>query len=117
MSAKATHYLRIEVTVAAAITGIDDSKTLGDNMAAVTLAFGQGIKNFGYVPTDVQIQQAVIKGVSPVVGTIGAILKELGYLEMGEVEDPMTGHSTPTGEMARTLPGRVIVLPSDGPVQ
>ena len=106
--------LRIEVTVAAALTDTTDH-IVGGNMVDATLAFGW---RTGPIPpggvSDAQVCNALTAQMGPVLALIRTALTMNGWVAMGEVDDPMGAHSTATGVVGRTRPVSVrVVMPSE----
>lgn len=82
------HYMRVEVTVAAALITPDD-RVFGDNMSAVTLVFGWRTGDPGE-RSDPEINGALAHQMSPVLALISTALITQGWVAMGQADEPMT---------------------------
>lgn len=97
------HIVRVEVTVAAAIT-LPDGHILGDNMVDGTLAFGWRMSTPPEGISDAEVNAALTKQMSPVLALIQTALTFNGWVAMGQVDEPMTENSSATGEVGRSSP-------------
>lgn len=107
------HYMRVEVTVAAALVS-PDSRIVGNNVADVTFAFGWRAADPGE-RSDAEVNGALAHHISPVLAIIRTALIEQGWVDMGQAEEPMSKNATPTGGFGESTPVRVFVVPKDAP--
>jgi hypothetical protein len=98
---KPFHYMRVEVTVAAAIVDSDNGKVAGNNMVDATLVFGWRCDDPAG-RTDSQINAGLTHQMSPVLAVISAALTQQGWLAMGQEADPMTHESVQVGQGVST---------------
>jgi hypothetical protein len=102
------HYMRVEVTVAAAIVDSDDGGVAGNNMVDATLVFGWRCDD-PTGRTDSQINAALSHRMSPVLALISTALTQQGWLAMGQEAEPMTHESVQVGQGVST-PVTVFVM-------
>lgn len=109
------HYFRVEITVAGCI-GTPEDKVLGDNMADVTMGFSMSMQRPPDGTTDVEINRAITHNMSPIVAAIQTVMTvSLGFATLGQIDEPMTDHSSPTGQFGRSTPVTVRISMSDLP--
>ena len=101
--------LRVEVTVAMAVTGPDD-RIVGDNVVDATLAFGWKLTPIPDGVTEEAIVAVLGTRVGPVLALVESALVLNGWVVMGQVEDPMVAGAKPTGRDGHTGPITVHVL-------
>ena len=108
------HILRLEVTVAAAL--VDPSgRVVGGNVVDTTLAFGWRTGDPPPGINDAMVNDVLSKQTGPVLALITSALSFNGWVVMGTVDEPMTEHSSPTGEVGNTGPVTVQVrFPDEG---
>lgn len=102
------HIVRVEVTASAVIQE-PDGQILGKNMVDATLSFGWRTPEPPKGLSDARINAVLSAQLSPVLAIIQTALTFNGWVAMGQVDEPMVGRSTPTGELGRSLPVRVRV--------
>ena len=105
----AFHYMRVEVTAAAALVGPDE-RIVGDNMVDATLVFGWRTGDPG-AASDEQINGALSHQISPVLAVISAALTQQGWLAMGQADEPMSKASATVVGHGKSSPVRVFVMP------
>lgn len=103
------HYLRIEVTAAAALVAPDDT-FVGDNMVDATLVFGWRTADPG-TRSDAEINGGLTQQMSVVMALLSTALITQGWLAMGQTDTPMTEHSHEVGH-GLTTPVTVHVVPA-----
>lgn len=106
------HYMRLEVTVAAAIVDPDD-QIVGKNMVDATLVFGWRCDD-PKGASDERINKALTGQISPVLAVISTVLtQQIGFVEMGQSDEPMKANAHTVGH---SISDPVRVLLSSGPV-
>lgn len=106
------HYLRLEVTVEAALMTPDDHM-LGGNLCDATLAFGWRADEPPPGVTDESINAALTKQMSGVLAVVKSALMLNGWMAMGQVDERMGEHARATGVVAHTEPVTVRVVVPD----
>ena len=112
MSKAGFHYLRVEVTVEAALVTPED-RVLGDNLVDATVAFGWRIADPPPSPTDESINAALTTQMSGVLALIQGALVVNGWLAMGQADERMGEHARATGVISHTEPITVRVVMPD----
>lgn len=105
----AEHYLRLEVTVEAALVTPED-RVLGDNLVDATIAFGWRTDKPPAGVTDAAINAALTKQMTTVLALVNSALVLNGWAILGQADERMGEHSRATGEIAHTEPITVRVL-------
>jgi hypothetical protein len=95
------HGFYIEVTVAATVLG-PDRKPMGDNMADVTLGFEAVMPAPPEPVDDEDIQRNLVAHMGPVIATLDVQMRSMGFAPHGEVDEPMTGHTSEIVGQVRT---------------
>jgi len=106
------HYLRLEVTVEAALVTPED-RILGDNLVDATVAFGWRITAPPPGVTDEAINAALTKQMSTVLALVNSALVLNGWALLGQADEQMGAHATATGVVAHTQPVAVRVVVPD----
>lgn len=107
------HFFRVEVTVAACIA-TPDNRALGDNQVDVTFGFSMSAARPPRDMSDAEVNAALSRNISPVAAAIVTTLTSIGFAFIGQIDEPMTEHSTPTGEFGHSTPVKVTVsMPTD----
>ena len=104
----ADHYFRVEVTVAACIA-TPEGRALQGNMVDTTIGFSMSMAAPPRPLTDAEINQNLGHHMSPVLAAIQTTLTMMGFAALGTIDDPLTEHSTATGELGQTTPVRVVL--------
>ena len=112
MSAEPFHYLRMEVTVEAALITPDDH-VLGDNLVDATVAFGWKITTPPPGVTDAAINARLAEQMTSVLALVNSALILNGWVAMGQPDERMGEHAKATGEIAHTRPITVRVVDVD----
>ena len=108
------HYIRIEVTVEAAIITPED-RVLGDNLVDATVAFGWRTDAPPPGVSDESINAALAKQMTGVLALVNSALVLNGWLAIGQPDERMGEHAKATGEIAHTTPITVQVrFPNEG---
>ena len=108
------HFFRVEVTIAACVA-TPDHRALGDNIVDVTFGFSASMARPPAGITDEQINATLSHHISPVAAAIQVTLTSLGYAALGTIDEPMTEHSTATGELGVATPVTVQISMSAAP--
>jgi hypothetical protein len=103
------HYLRVEVTVAAALVSPDE-RIVGNNMVDATVAFGWRTDDPGE-RSDAEINGALSRQISPVLALISTALLTQGWVDMGQVEEPMAEAPAKVVGHGMSTPVTVHVVP------
>ena len=93
------HYLRLEVTVEAALVTPED-RVLGDNLVDATVAFGWRIDAPPQGVSDESINAALTKQMTSVLALVNSALVLNGWLAIGQPDERMGAHSRATGVVA-----------------
>jgi hypothetical protein len=109
------HYLRLEVTVEAALVTPKD-RVLGGNLVDATLAFGWRIDAPPAGVTDEQINAALTKQMTGVLALVSSALILNGWADLGQADERMGERSHPTGEVSHTEAVTVRVIDARGAV-
>lgn len=105
--------MRVEVTVAAALTDPED-RIVGRNVVDATIAFGWRTSPIPDGVTDEQVCRALTAQMSPVLAVIQTALTLNGWVSMGQVDEPMTENAKETGAVGHTSPVTVrVVMPNE----
>jgi hypothetical protein len=108
------HYLRLEVTVEAAIVTPED-RILNSNLVDATVAFGWRIADPPPGATDESINAGLTQQMGNVLALVNSALVLNGWLAMGQADERMGEHSRATGVVAHTKPITVHVrFPDEG---
>ena len=100
------HYLRLEVTVEAAIVK-PDNHILGDNLVDATMAYGWKIVAPRIDVTDESVNAALTKQMSSVLALVQSALVLNGWTLLGQADEQMGEHAKATGVVAYTEPRTV----------
>jgi hypothetical protein len=106
------HYLRLEVTVEAALVTPEDH-VLGDNLVDATVAFGWRIVAPPPGVTDAAINAALTERMTGVLALVQSALLLNGWVVMGQPDERMGKSARETGEISHTTPITVRVVVPD----
>jgi hypothetical protein len=106
------HYLRLELTIEAALVTPDD-RVLGGNIVDATIVFGWKTNAPPAGVTDEAINAALTAQMTGVLAVVNSALILNGWAALGQTDDRMGEHSTPTGEVGHTTPITVRVVNPD----
>jgi hypothetical protein len=103
MTADPFHYLRLEVTVEAALVTPED-RIVGANLVEATLAFGWRTDDPPPGVTDDAVNAALTRQMSSVLALVQSALVFNGWLAMGQADEKMGEHARATGVVSHTEP-------------
>ena len=95
---------------------------VGDNVVDVTVGFLASMPRPPRELTDAEINGTLASHISVVVAAIQSVLTSMGFAALGTIDEPMSEHSSPTGEFGTSTPIHVTLEMVDvdepvGPVQ